>query len=216
MARHRPHYQRPHMRRSTILTVAGLCLAPVVIAATYAGQPLALQPQSKLWIEGTSTIKVFSCSASSFDTKVASSVPDAVAAVLAGTKAVESAQLTVPAANLDCKNGTMNEHMRKALKAKENPTIVFRITAYDVAKATGGIDGTAVGELTIGGVKKLITVKAHAAPDASGALRLTGTYPLKMTEFGLKPPSLMMNTIKVDENVKVRFDLLLKGEVPKV
>ena len=31
-----------------------------------------------------------------------------------------------------------------------------------------------------------------------------------MTEFDLKPPSLMLGTMKVDEKVKVSFDLLLK------
>ena len=104
------------MRRHTTLTLAVLCLAPAAIAAKYAAEPLTLQPQSKLWIEGTSTVRDFSCSATSFETRVQSSVPGAVAAVLAGTKAVESAELTVPAASLDCRIGTMNEHMMKAIK----------------------------------------------------------------------------------------------------
>lgn len=204
------------MRRHTTLTLAVLCLAPAAIAAKYAAEPLTLQPQSKLWIEGTSTVRDFSCSATSFETRVQSSVPGAVAAVLAGTKAVESAELTVPAASLDCRNGTMNEHMMKAIKGKDNPTIVFRINSYEVARAATGVNGTAVGELTLGGVKKTITVTAHAVPEAAGALRLTGAYQLKMTEFGLKPPSLMMGTMKVNENIKVGFDLLLKGEAPKI
>jgi hypothetical protein len=32
-----------------------------------------------------------------------------------------------------------------------------------------------------------------------------------MTEYGLKPPSLMMGTMKVKDAVQVHFDLLLKG-----
>ena len=147
----------------------------------------------------------------SFETRVESNVPDGVSAVLAGTKAVTTAQMTVPAASLDCKNGTMNEHMRKALKADKNPTITFRITTYDVAKASEGVDGTAQGELTLGGVTKTITVKAHAASQPDGVLRLTGSQDIHMTEFGLKPPTLMLGTLKVDELVKVSFDLLLKG-----
>jgi hypothetical protein len=31
-----------------------------------------------------------------------------------------------------------------------------------------------------------------------------------MTEFGLKPPTLMLGTLKVDERVKVGFDVVLK------
>ena len=39
---------------------------------------------------------------------------------------------------------------------------------------------------------------------------MTGSYTVKMTEFGLKPPTLMMGTLKVNENVAVNFDLYLK------
>ena len=204
------------MRRHTALTLAVLCLAPAAVAATYAGEPLALQPQSKLWVEGSSNVRDFTCTSTALEARVESSVAGAVSAVLAGTKAVESAELTVLAASLDCKNAKMNDHMLKALKAKEHPTIGFRISSYEVAKGAGGADGTAIGQLTLGGVTKSITVTAHATPDAAGALRLTGTYPLRMTEFGLKPPSLMMNTMKVTDDVKVNFDLLLKGEAPKI
>jgi hypothetical protein len=32
-----------------------------------------------------------------------------------------------------------------------------------------------------------------------------------MTEYGLKPPTLMFGRIKVGETVKVKYDLLLKS-----
>jgi len=205
------------MRRHRVAaTLAVICLAPVVTAWTFAGAPLTLQPESKLWINGTSTVRAFQCSAKSFETKVEASAPDAVSAILAGTKAVQSAELVVPAASLDCRNGTMNEHMLKALKAKDHPTITFRIGSYDVAKAADGIDGTAVGQLTLGGVTKDITVTAHAKQEPGGVIRLTGSQEIRMSEFGLKPPTLMMGTMKVNEKVKVSFDLLLKGEAPKI
>jgi len=200
------------MRRHTLLsTLAVLCLAPAAVAWSYAGEPLTLQPKSRLWIDGTSTVRAFTCSATSFETRVESNVPDAVSAVLAGTKAVQTAELTVPVEKLDCKNGTMNEHMRKALKADKNKTIVFRITSYDVAKAGEGVNGTAKGELTLGGVTKTITVSAKATSEPGGLLRLTGSQDVRMTEYGLKPPTLMLGTLKVNELVKVSFDLLLKG-----
>ena len=199
------------MRRHTVLSTLAVLLAPAAIAWTYASEPLALQPKSRLWINGTSTVRAFECSATAFQTRVESNTADAVSAVLAGTKAVQTAELTVPAASLDCKNGTMNEHMRKALKAKENPTITFRISSYDLTKVGDGVNGTARGELTLGGVTKPIAVTAHATPEPGGILRLTGSQDIKMTEFGLKPPTLMLGTLKVNELVKVSFDLLLKG-----
>ena len=34
-----------------------------------------------------------------------------------------------------------------------------------------------------------------------------------MKEFGLKPPTLMMGTLKVDELVTVKFDLVMRRAV---
>ena len=46
-------------------------------------------------------------------------------------------------------------------------------------------------------------------------LRVVGTHELKLSDYGLKAPSLMMGTMKVGDVVKVGFDLVLRGE-PKV
>ena len=39
---------------------------------------------------------------------------------------------------------------------------------------------------------------------------MTGTHEVRMTEFGLKPPKLMLGTMKVDEKIKVGFEIALK------
>jgi polyisoprenoid-binding protein YceI len=104
----------------------------------------------------------------------------------------------------------MNEHMKKALKVSDNPTIDFRVTSYDVTRQAEGITGTITGTLELGGVTKTISMDATGKPQ-DGMLHVTGSYPLKMTEYGLKPPSLMFGRIKVAESVKVNFDLLLKS-----
>jgi len=172
---------------------------------------LDLQPESRLWVAGTSTVRAFQCQAGAFDAKVESSGADAVAAVLAGEKAVSTVEVTVPAEKLDCRNGTMNEHMRKALKAKEFPTVVFRAASYDLARTTDSVAVTLNGSLTLGGVEKPVTVQAVAKAGANGTLVVSGTREVRMTEFGLKPPSLMLGTMKVDEKLTVGFEVVLKN-----
>jgi polyisoprenoid-binding protein YceI len=184
-------------------------LAPLMAASTRA--PLDLQPESKLWVAGTSTVRSFQCQAGAFEAKVVSAGTDAVAAILAGEKAVSSIEVTVPAEKLDCRNGTMNEHMRKSLKAKEFPTIVFRASTYDLARSSDSVGVTLDGSLTLGGVAKPVTIKATAKPGPDGALVVSGTREVRMTEFGLKPPTLMLGTLKVDEKIIVGFDVVLKN-----
>jgi polyisoprenoid-binding protein YceI len=199
-------------RRSIHALVSLLCLAPASIAWRSAGDPLTLAPQSRLWIDGTSTVRKFSCKATELDVEV-DAAPGAVAAVLTGAKAVKSVTLRVPAEKIECGNGTMNEHMKKALKVKDAPTIEFKLSGYDVAKGGAGVQGNLNGTLTLGGQTKPITVAAQAADGGNGQLRVTGAVVVNMKEYGLKPPSLMMGTMKVGENVTVNFDLLLQGSV---
>ena len=200
------------MSRANVQAIAALVmLSPALAAAPRYGTPLDLQPASRLWVAGTSTVRAFQCQASAFDAKIESSGADAVAAVLAGEKAVSTVEVTVPAEKLDCRNGTMNEHMRKALKAKEFPTVVFRAASYDLARTTDSVAVTLNGSLTLGGVEKPITVKAVAKPGDNGTLVVSGTREVRMTEFGLKPPSLMLGTMKVDEKLTVGFEVVLKN-----
>lgn len=186
-------------------------VAPVLIAAAAFVNTMTLQPASRLWIKGTSTVRSFECKAGAIDAKVETAAPGATAALMAGDKAVTAALVSIPAAQLDCGNGTMNEHMKKALKIKEHATIEFRIGSYTLTKVPEGMKAELSGTLTLGGVEKPVTVQAIGKDEGDGTLRVTGTHELRMTEYGLKPPTLMLGTMKVNERVNVGFDLLLKN-----
>ena len=118
--------------------------------------------------------------------------------------------MSLASEKLDCDNGTMNDHMRNALKVKDFATIEFKVATYDLTRTPEGISGSMNGTLTLGGVKKPITVFATGASE-SGALHVIGSYDLKMTDYDLKPPTLMFGRIKVGETVTVKFDLVLKS-----
>jgi polyisoprenoid-binding protein YceI len=192
-----------------LLTMHALAAALLVIPARTA-ELLVVQPQSKLWVEGTSTIRSFDCKVPEFTLIVSADGPDAVANVLAGQKAVKALELTVPAARIECGNGTMNIHMRKALKADDNATIRFSLSGYDVAATPKGAEGTVRGTLNLGGVEHPIDVAAVATDAGNGAMRVAGSYEVALSAFDLKRPSLMFGRIKVGDVVTVKFDLTLK------
>ncbi len=172
---------------------------------------LVAQPESKLWVEGTSTMKAFSCKVPDFALTVKSDGAGAVPAVLAGKKAVKTVELVVPSAKIDCANGTMNEHMRKAIKAEDNATIKFTLTGYNVAANAKGVEGVVRGTLFLGGSEHPVDVTAVATDAGNGAIRVTGGYELALSAFDLKAPSLMFGSIKVGDKVQVKFDLVLKN-----
>lgn len=176
------------------------------------GTPLSVvQPQSKLWVEGTSTVRSFQCTVPDFALSVNADGGSAVTAVLAGEKAVRTVELTLPASKIECGNGTMNEHMRKALKVDASPTIRFTLADYDVSKASEGVQGTLRGSLAMGGAEKPVSVTATGVEGSNGTLRVTGSAEVALSNFALKAPKLMFGRIKVGDKVRVRFDVLLKN-----
>lgn len=184
---------------STIVAVGTLFVYAPATGSAHLTTPgtLTLGAASRLWFDGTSTVKAFSCSATKFHATVearSGAKPDAL---------VESASVSVPVAALDCRNGTMNDHMRKALKANENPRITWRMTSYTV-------DGKAVvmqGRLSIAGKENVMELRGTGSEE-NGVVRIKGSKQFKMTEFGVKPPKLMMGAMKVKDPVTVGFDLV--------
>ena len=202
--------RRRSVGKAPLFTVLAAVLALGTGAWTLYEEQLALQPQSKLWVEGTSTIRSFSCQASEVRATVDANGTNAVARLMTGEKAVHTVSVVVPSEKLDCGNGTMNEHMRKAIKANDNPTIAFKVTSYDLAREANGVSGTLNGTLSLGGQTRTIAVPAKGAV-TDGALHVTGAYELAMSDYDLTAPSLMFGRIKVRDKVTVKFDLLLKS-----
>jgi YceI-like domain len=191
--------------------IRGAATALLLLAIAGAWRPLfdpmKLGTESKLWFDGKSTVRDWSCKATQIDA-VIDAEAGAVANVLKGQKAVKTVTLTFPTAKLDCDNGTMNGHMMRALNGATQPSITFTLTAYDLA-AGAPVKGTLSGTLLINGVTKPISMPAEFAASATGALRATGKYALKMTDWNVQPPKLMMGALKVDPMITVNFDLQL-------
>jgi polyisoprenoid-binding protein YceI len=182
----------------SILTTGIVAGMIAVTAFAPAPRNLTLGKESRLWLDGTSTVRSFKCTAVKVNV-AAVGEPTAQAAEI-----VKSASLTVPVSQLDCGNKTMNEHMRKALKAEQFAEISWTMTSYDVQGSNVSVDG----KLTIAGKENPIQLKGTGSVE-NGVVRFKGSKQFKMTEYGIKPPSLMLGTMKVGEAVTVSFDLAL-------
>ncbi len=195
--------------RTTIFAVA--IFAPLAIVAASADSPLVLQSTSRIWVSGTSNVKNFECKAVSPVVNADATKSDAATAIVAGEKSVVAVDLKVAVETLDCGSGTMNGHMKDAMDPKDHPTIEFALASYDLAKSVDSAGVTLAGTLTIHGEAKPVTINAGAKNAGGGVLHLTGMYELNMKDYGVKPPSLMLGTMRVGEKVQVHFDLQLKN-----
>jgi len=174
----------------------------LLLAARPLGEVLTLQPDSKVWVTGTSSVRDYRCTATSIQSKIeAPSNP----ANLPLSELVGSAVIEIPVAQLDCGNGTMNGHMRKALRAEEFPNLKYQLASYTIAG--GGI--TLKGDLTIAG--QTLPIEMEGTVEEEGNIvRASAKQQIRMTEWGVKPPSLMFGTMKVHDPVTIGFDIALQ------
>jgi polyisoprenoid-binding protein YceI len=169
--------------------------------------PLSFGAGSHVRVAGTSNVRSWRCETSQVQGTIETATNGLPAVGDAG-RAVKTAEVTIPVASLDCANGTMNNHLRHAMKAEENPNIRFRLP---VGGLTVGADGRArlSGTLEINGQTKPAAVDATVTA-VQGGLRVAGTYGLKMTDFGVRPPTVMMGAFRVADPVTVNFDVIVK------
>jgi len=218
------------VRRSLLIA-----LIAIAVASSASGDGVTrLTPvdTSELVLDGASNLAPWRCSGRTLDAQmvVAASlaqinhiidhIEDGNVAVLIADPSKAripepSFVLRVPISTLRCGNKIMERDMNHALRADRFPEIEFRFTAlhgvvnHDIDEHTyrfiiGGV-------LTLAGVARNIEVCVVAARLAPQRFRIQAELPLRMTDFGIAPPTALFGVIKSHDDLRVRFDLVLQA-----
>lgn len=193
------------MRSTTLAIIATLALAGT--AGAQGTVSLAARPDSKLWIEGTSSLHDWSCKATSIEAGLQLAADYAKSDAFA--TALQKVSVKVPVANLKCGHGGMDKNMYKALKADDAPAIHYILASFTVVPGSTKDDVTVrtEGTLTIAGQQKTIDMSIAAHRQADGSIRASGAVPILMTDYGVKPPTAMLGAIKTGNQVTVKFEI---------
>lgn len=178
--------------------------------------PVTLGEGSSLWIEGTSTVHDFESRTK--DVKVtlkgapqgAAPIDAAGLALLIKSSAIQNVEVLVPVATLRSGKDGLDKNLRKSMRADEFPSVRFQLDRYTLA-ASASADTIPIkgeGKLTIAGKQNPVTLDARLIADGRG-LWLEGSKVLKMSEYGIKPPTMMMGTLRVGDPITVRYRLKL-------
>lgn len=168
-----------------------------------------VSPESKLWIDGTSNLHDWSCKATQMDATVELDASAAARVAAAAPKALKRVEVKVPVRSLKCNHGGMDGNVYKALKADDAPEISYIMATFEATPAEGADTFVvhAVGTLTIAGKENKITMDVTATRLPDGTVKATGVLPVKMTEYGIKPPTAIFGRLKTGDEVKVSFEL---------
>ena len=111
-------------------------------------------------------------------------------------------------------NKKMDEIMLEHLNSSQFQRIEYRLLALTPkagAAADGAVAFDATGALTVSGVTRTNVMPVILQRLDQTKLKVTGSTPLKMTDFGVKPPApaLALGLIKTGDDVTITFEWLL-------
>ncbi len=168
-------------------------------------------PQSKIVLNGTSTLHSFKINADSVDGYLTVNNENDTVKNSAGK--ISGLKVIIPVKKLDSKESSMNDNMDKALKADKAPDITYQLTSIDSGNisAVPG-DSTKLettGTLTIAGVSKQIKMLVNCYRSKDGSIHFDGTKTVKMTDYNVKPPTMFFGVVKVGDKIAVNFNIAL-------
>lgn len=196
--------------RKTLMTVSALMAAAATAGAQSASAiRLRLDPTSELSIEGTSTLHDFHCKTNKLNAYVDVD-PGYTKDLTKLARPIAAVKVNIVVKTLKCGNSQMDNNMYGTLKADENQLIKYTLSGYDI------LDGTASpasfvantkGTLIVAGTEKPIAMKINAERTSDGKAIAQGEETLRMSDFGIAPPSFMFGRLKVGDQIKVKFNL---------
>ena len=127
-------------------------------------------------------------------------------------KKVQSMSVDVPVKSIKSDESLMDKKTYEAFNADKNPAISFRLTEVNSMQISGSDISVAVtGNLTMAGVTRKISLKSTGKILKPGVYEFKGSVALKMTDFGMKPPTALMGVMKVGDGVNLSYTVLFEG-----
>lgn len=138
---------------------------------------------------------------------------DAVVSVDKENVAFSGLSFVIPAESLKSGHDQMDKNTYKALNTTQNPNISFVLTSATVTPAGANTyHFKGVGKLTIAGTTVLTDLVATVKYNpADKSFTCSGVKKFKMTQYNVKPPTVMMGAIKTGDEVSISYSLTIKS-----
>jgi hypothetical protein len=205
--------------KATILAVFLVGVALLATGSRPMGSKLMLavrysiEQGSQLSIQGTTNVNSFECfSKQAFNQQAVQLMVDPVTKAVTFNRAV----LHIKVKELDCDNSKMNADLCDALNSEAFPNITIKL--HDAKLVNGSItnawsDVIVNASLKITDQERRIEIRAKAKQVEDGKYRFIANRGLKMTDFGVEPPTALMGLIRVRDEITINFDLTTKVNV---
>lgn len=122
-------------------------------------------------------------------------------------KTIDNFTVTIPVKGIKSSKGSiMDKKTWGALDNDKHPNITFKLTKVNTIDQSGDSHTIKVtGNLTIAGKTKAINMNVKGKVIGTSGLQFEGSKDLKMSDFGIDPPTALMGTLKTGDDITVKF-----------
>ncbi len=164
-------------------------------------------PDSKVYVRGTSSMHDWEVEFEKYNVEFSFRNSDD------GKLSISNVKAVFAGASVTSESNIMTGKARDALMVREHPEIIFISDGSEnVLLNDGKISGTLKGKLSLRGVSKSIDVGFSGSIKGDRIL-ISGSEEVNMADYGIKPPTALMGTLKTGEKVTVelRLSFLIPG-----
>jgi polyisoprenoid-binding protein YceI len=127
-----------------------------------------------------------------------------------GIESIQSLEFVVKANSIKSGKSGMDRRTYSALDTDRHPDIKYSL--INIEKAGDNGDGWSVynseGKLSISGSEKPVTFNVEGRENGTGAIEFRGSTTLKMSDFGIDPPTAMLGTVRSGDEITIEFHVI--------
>lgn len=187
------------MKKPIYIFVISLLMI-MVFQTLQAQETYQVSQESKMVIKGTSSLH-------DWESEVTELQGQAQLSLQGQKPSFQGFTFDIPVKSIKSGKSSMDKNTYVALEEDQHPTIKFNLN--EIQEINNG-KITATGNLTVAGQTKPVTLKADYQVQGQDQINLSGSYPMRMTEYGIEPPTAVFGTIKTGDEITIDYRLKLQ------
>ncbi|HZB15110.1 MAG TPA: YceI family protein [Chryseolinea sp.] len=118
-------------------------------------------------------------------------------------------RMTIPIRSFDCGSKQISKDFWGTLKSETYPQLQINFRSLENLPVNNNDWVNGIVDITLAGVTAQYTIRYYVSRDKN-VIFLKGTQPVNFSDFKLEAPEKLKGLIKVNESLKVEFNLVLK------
>lgn len=190
------------MNKRKFSNVGMILVMGIILSTGLQAQTLKLNPKSfSMNLFGTTNVHNFE-----------SKVTQASGEIVFVNKKVQSMFVNIPVRAIKSNEKLMDTKTYETFKSDKNPMISFHMTEVTTMNVSGNAVNVVIeGNMTMAGVTKKVTLKANGNNIKPGVYTFSGIIALKMSDFGMKPPTAMLGMMRVGDGITLKYTATFEG-----